>query len=214
MIRIFLIISALVMATAVHIKAQTTTDDEYFHVPEVQIGADGKGTVEVWLNTPNDDVTEFQMDIYLPPGFTITKNRAGNFIFTFNTDDDVTVDHTMASGYHENGDFTRIVGATFSQTAFLPGDHKFFSFTIVAPEGFDKPAEASLRKVLIARDDEPYKGPINFTIVPYNYTTGVDEVTADNDMDDKPVYDLQGRRVSRPLAPGIYVSDGHKFIVH
>lgn len=208
-----MIIAAVAM-TAISILAQVTTDDEYFHVPDVQIGADGKGIVEVWLNTPNEDVTEFQMDIYLPEGFTITKNRAGNYIFTFNTEDDVTVDHSMASGYHENGNFYRIVGLTMSQSAFLPGDHKFFWFTIVAPVNFEQPAEASLRKVLIARDDEPYKGPINFTILPYNTVTGINDVTADTDQSEMPVYDLQGRKVGQPLAPGIYISNGQKFIVN
>ena len=44
-------------------------------------------------------------------------------------------------------------------------------------------------------------------------SAGIDDVIQDNPLHDGTVYDLQGRRVKEPLAPGIYIRNGQKFII-
>lgn len=53
------------------------------------------------------------------------------------------------------------------------------------------------------------------TIWGYNtdVTSGIRTVAADRRMTDDAIYDLQGRRITAPTRPGIYIRNGRKFIV-
>ncbi len=51
-----------------------------------------------------------------------------------------------------------------------------------------------------------------FTITPYDESTGIENVSVDFTGEDV-IYDLTGRRVEHPTAPGIYIVNGEKKII-
>ena len=208
-------------AAAAFIPAAATADDnEYFHIDDVQINENGEGTVEVYLNSPSDKVNAFDLNIYLPEGFMIEKNSRGKFVF-YHGDEEIVGDRSTTCHYHEdkNPPYFRIVDVSIAGDYILPGDNLVLTFNIIAPEGFDEPAEGHLGEICIGgtSSDPVSRHPENayFTVNPYkSVTTGIEEIGSDISGEEQEViYDLMGRKRSRPLTPGIYIINGQKVAV-
>ena len=60
---------------------------------------------------------------------------------------------------------------------------------------------------LLYRDGQPVSDRVYLKI---DRKTGVIEITADTPSSTGPTYDLNGRVVSQPLRPGIYIVNGRK----
>ena len=218
--------------TQVVAQTERETDSQgkenYVYVPDaiLYIDASNKtGTLEVWLDNETTDFNTYIMDLYLPEGFTITKNsRTGKFNVTANNGDEYdskTVDHSIAVGEHDG--FYRILGASLSSTWILNSDDLLFSVTIQAPEDFSvaetrAAIEGAIRNIEIAAGGADavthYFPDVNFA-VDLNTQVGVDEIIdGSNALYPEGVYDLQGRRiVTDKLEPGIYIIDGKKVMV-
>lgn len=54
---------------------------------------------------------------------------------------------------------------------------------------------------------------VEFAIAPYDVSTGIEGVQVENTENQEIIYNLQGMRVERPLAPGIYIINGQKTAV-
>ncbi len=210
-------VAALAAIAPQTIMAEDATEEpDYMYVgKEVLLDQEGKGTVVVYLNTTETKMNAFEMNIYLPEGFTIEKNSRGKYVFQFNTEDDVIVDHSMACNDNWDGGNGRyrIVGASVSMSYILPGDNWIFKFNITAPEGFNETAEAHMQDIMFASGGaadgkKHYYDNCYFEIIPYNVQTGV--TTVDAVGEDDVIYTLQGIRVERPLQPGIYIINGKK----
>ena len=179
------------------------------YVPNVELDSEGKGTVVVWLNTEVQEYNSFQMEVYLPEGFEVEKNSRGKYVFTFNTEEDVAPSHNMSSADHDG--FIRMLGTSLSAEYILPGNHWLFKFNIQAPEGFTGSADASFKNIIFAegiRDD--HFPEVNFAIMSHDYTTGIEDVTVTAAAGEDVIYDLLGRRVEHPAAPGVYIVNGEK----
>lgn len=203
-----------VVALCNAIPANANDPEDYMYVNDVILDNTGVGTVTVYLKTNVEEYNSFMMDLYLPEGFTIVKNRAGKYAFTWNNDEETgsVVDHTMNSA--DKDGYIRLLGASLSASYILPGDNWIFSFKVQAPDDFKTIAEASFKKIEFAEGEKQvhYFDDVNFTIRP-KILTGVEDVTYDADGEDEFIYNLQGIRVNKPLAPGIYIINGKKQLV-
>lgn len=205
------------MACLAFAPAAMAEDNDCITVDPVRLDENGKGTVVVNLDTYVDDYNGFQMDIYLPEGFSIEKNARGNYVFTFNKEEGVVEDHTMAPADREG--FVRIIGFSLTASYILPGNHWLFKFNITAPEGYNAETDAKISNIVFGSGDTAdtatdHKMPeVSFAVMPYESTSGVEDVAVETDGEEV-IYNLQGIRMERPLAPGIYIINGTKTRVH
>ena len=210
---IIIVMAIVAIAMPQAISAQTAAE-EYFYVNTVQLDEEGKGTVDVYFVTPSELVNGIQMNIFLPKGFEVEKNKRGKYVFTFNTEEGVVEDHSAASAFHDNekGTYISVAMASFSSTRILPGDNRLFSFNITAPEGYDATEEGSLRSIIVGGDEsnnyqDRKKEDAYFEIKPYSVTTGLDDINAAIDAPEA-IYNLNGIRVNDDidnLPSGIYI---------
>lgn len=203
------LVCGLCMVSALSVRANDPED--YMYVPDVQLDESGKGTVVVWLKTNVDEYNGILMDIYLPKGFEIEKNSRGKYIFTWNTEDDVVVDHsaTTADKTTDNGDpYITFLGVSFTASYILPGDNWLYKFNIQAPAGYDTTEYGYFRRLTFAEGvvAEHYFDDVEYAIKPFEIMTGVETVTV-ADGSDREMYDLHGRRIENPemAAPGVYI---------
>lgn len=225
MIRKFLI--SLSLLTVLGSQA-ATKHNEYFSIDNVTLNADGEGEVIVSFNTEYAKVNGIQMDFYFPEGFEIEKNsRSGKYVVNFyngDEEDSVTYDHNASVGYNKASDdsyFFRIVGISTSNTFVLPGYHPLFHFNIIAPEGFKQPAEVTVSNIIVGGNTEDpvsrHCDNVTFTVIP-DIATGIDEIELPTVSEDEigaeeEIFDINGFKVSRPLAPGIYIINGEKVLI-
>lgn len=204
--------------------AAARADDrpDYIYVPEVIVSDDGKATVEVWLNTYVEQYNTFVMDIYLPEGFTIDKDRRGNYAFKPNTADDVLYDHTFSTKDYD--DYVRIVALSMTKSYILPGNNMIFSFGISGPADYNQWGTGWIRKPQFAEDIDDTAidhdlADTSFAVHPLGMT-GVEDV-ASADAGTVTVYNLQGivllrdanPSAVRTLPPGLYIVNGRKTFV-
>lgn len=224
---IFGIAAALMLAAAPAKAADSTGAENYFTVEPSTVVVDpttNMGTVVVYLENETADFNSFMMDFYLPEGFTIEKNNRGIYKVTFNNDDfnGKVYDHNATIAQREG--FYRILGTFLSATAVATGKDWLFRFNIIAPEGFQNKTEAeqaSVRSIEIASGNTAqtakvhYMPDIEFSVAPQSVVTGIEDVTVDAPAADgeEVIYDLTGRRVYRPLMPGIYIINGQKYLI-
>lgn len=209
-------ILAAAALTAAQPAMANDPEDYMYVVPEsLELDADGVGTVTVCLNTKVDEYNSFMMDLYLPEGFTIVKNRQGKYAFTWNNDEDEgsVVDHSMNSGDRPDGAI-RMLGTSVSASYIYPGDNWLFKFKIQAPEGFDSEAPATFKKIEFAEGIKSvhYFDDVEFWIRANGVPSSVADVTYDYDGEEV-IYNLQGIRVQRPLVPGYYIINGQKQLI-
>lgn len=208
------VMSLLLMAMIPqHAMANDPDDYLYLSPDEIQLNKDGVGTVVVWLNTNVTEYNAFIMNLYLPEGFTVEKNSRGKYNFVWNTEEEVVVNHGFTVGEHDG--YLRLVAASMSADCILPGDHWLFKFNIQAPEGYTGDGEVAFRGIEFAEGTirNHYFDDVEAPIRPYGYTTGLDEVIGNVEDGTEVIYNLQGIRVARPLAPGIYIINGAKTLV-
>lgn len=215
------------MAMAIPAIAEDTTTDkpDYVYVPNVYLNEDGTGTVYVYLNTYVTEYNGFWIDIYLPEGVTINKNKNDKYIFTLNNneDDGPLYDHMHLSGDNENEDgesFVRVAAVSPTMSYIDPGDHLLLTFKITADPSYTVDKEAQFRNMDFAEGstletaNDHWLPDTSFMIYPYKIWTGMDNVNVYGEDDDTAVYTLQGVRVdAKNLAPGIYVRAGRKIMV-
>lgn len=224
---LFPLFVALVLASTLSCHAaEGDVDDkpDYVYVPDVQLNAEGKGTVSVYLNTYVTEYNAFEIDIYLPDGYSIDKNFKGKYVVTFNTEDEVTTSHTALLGDNLDNDsipYVRIVAASIPNDYIAPGDNKLFSFKISGPPS-DEVMTGYLKYIVFAEGstvetaNDHYLPDVEFAIIPDGVSTGVDDVTSDGcSVGDGSIYNLQGIRVGddlRALPAGLYIRSGRKVI--
>lgn len=205
--------------------ADAQTSDErpdYIYVPEVIVDDQGKATVEVWLNTYVTQYNAFAMNVYLPEGFEIDKDRRGNFAFKPNTADDVLYDHSFMSEAKDG--YVRLVAGSASISYIMPGNNMIFSFGITGPANYDKWGTGWIRKPQFAEDIDDTAidhdlADTSFAVHPLGMT-GVEDV-ASADAGTVTVYNLQGivllrdadPSAVRTLPPGLYIVNGRKTFV-
>lgn len=202
--------------------AQTDKRPDYIYVPEVIVGDDGKATVEVWLNTYVQQYNSFAMNVYLPEGFEIDKDRRGNYAFKPNTADDVLYDHAFSSLAKDG--YVRLVAVSTTLSYILPGNNMIFSFGITGPANYDKWGTGWIRKPQFAEDIDDTAidhnlADTSFAVHPLGMT-GVEDV-ASADAGTVTVYNLQGivllrdadPSAVRTLPPGLYIVNGRKTFV-
>ena len=183
-------------------------------VDPVQIGEDGTGTVVVNLDTDVTDYNAFEMNIYLPEGFTIENEKEGDNVYYTFTFSNRAPSHQITA--NATASYTRIVGCSLQNRTIKAGTGKLFEFNIIAPEGFAAEAEGSLQKIGFASGNTPTTAVMHwlpdatFAVMPYDGgTSGVEDVAVETDGEEV-IYNLQGIRMERPLAPGIYIINGTK----
>ena len=109
--KIKLLVVMVLLSIATHSQAQNRLYTEDFEI------AAGE-TMEIVLSLDNSTVyTAFQADIYLPKGIEITKDEEGYYNIVGSTR---IRRHTVEAQFHEEGNFTRIVGYT-SNNAKISG---------------------------------------------------------------------------------------------
>lgn len=201
-----------IMAAAALLSAQpamANDPDNYVYVPEdVVLDDQGQAQVKLWLKTDVTEFNSFSFNLYLPEGFTILKNTRGNYIFTWNTGEDVAPSHNMS--YADKDGYISMLGTSVANEYLLPGDHWLFYFTIQAPEGFDSFAIGSFRDIEFAEGTvrKHVFDNVDFVIRTAD-VTGIEDVTVDLDGEDV-IYNLQGIRVQAPLTSGFYIINGQK----
>lgn len=205
-----------------------TDKPDYLYVPDVTLDAEGKGTVEVHLNTYVVEYNSFMMDVYLPDGFTIEKNKRGKYVFTFNTAEEVVVDHTITTADHaaneDHAAFVRIVACSISMSYILDGDNLLFSFNITAPEGYSQTENGEIKRIEFAEGstmetvNAHYMPDVSFAIIP-DPSTGVENVGVEEGA--VTVFSLQGVELLRDapasslrsLPAGLYIVNGAKKLI-
>lgn len=221
------IILASVLGLLSFEAAAQDTDVTVFVNPKEITVEDGKAKVEIWYDSELEKLNAFNLNLYVPEGFTIEKNSRGSYKFTLNPDEQVIYDHTLAVGDHlDNTEdpYYTIVGFSGQNNYLGVGRHMMFWFNLIVPETFTAEAypnglECHLGKIHITNnivDENGYPqgydpADFYFTILPHNPGTGVTEVTVDG-VDDA-IYNLHGLRVYPPLAPGVYITNGKKIMV-
>ncbi len=195
-----------------------------FSVADTEFDAEGKAVVTVNFQTDIEGYNAFQMEFYLPAGYTIGKNKRGNYVFTFNNDEETGIcdGYSVTVGDHTSKDdpFYRLVGlSTLTKGAvFVPCDGWFFKFTVCAPEGVTvtEPITVPVKHIEMATGTDPataYKNifpDFSFVINPYDDggTSGVESVVAGAGNGDVEVFDLRGIKVADStdgLAPECYI---------
>ena len=193
--------------------ANDPTNYMYLSPDEIQLNEDGVGTVTVWVNTYITNYNSIMMDLYLPEGFTVEKNNRGKYKFTWNPD--VVEDHSFTTGEHDG--FIRMFAFSPSASYILPGDDWLFKFNIQAPEGYTGHGVLAFKNIeFYAGTTDTHKfDEIEAPIYSHDYdpTTGLDEVIGNVEDGTEVIYNLLGIRVTRPLAPGIYIVNGVKTLV-
>lgn len=231
--RKFIIGSVAAMAAALSpmqagaVDSLGQNNDFYFDCSIVMVlSQTNMGTITVWFNNETPDFNSYMMDFYLPEGFTIEKNKRGNYIVTYNNDENTgkAFGYTTTVTDRMNEGFYRFVGLSMEKDPLETGDDWFFRFNIIAPEGWADKHElspASVRKIEIASGytvqtaKTHYMPDIDFEIGPQSILTGVENISVETPATDaeEVIYNLQGLRVERPLAPGIYIINGKKELV-
>ncbi|MDE6464517.1 MAG: hypothetical protein K2L16_07795 [Muribaculaceae bacterium] len=224
----YIIAGMLALCPLFAVAADGDTDKpDYLYVPEVLLDSEGKGTVKVYLNTYVEEYNTFRLDIYLPEGFAISKDRRGNYAFKFNTEDDVVYDHTMASADNvdaENRPYVRILGTSMTSTFIMPGDNLLFSFNITAPEGYSETEDGEMKNLEFAEGVEVetahdhFLPDVSFAIIP-DPSTGVENVGVEEGA--VTVFSLQGVELLRDapasslrsLPAGLYIINGAKKLI-
>lgn len=217
----------LAAAMGISASAEDTTVNMYVNPSEISADKSGIARVEVWLDSECTTINSFQMDIHLPKGFSIQKNSRGKYVITPSTDEDVIYSHQfMTSDHDTNTDdpYVLLTGTSLNMDFLGTGNNMLFWFNVVVPEDFTpekypKGVQCYISNMLLSEnfsDKNPvghYPPTSYFTILPYDEASGVDDVTVDAENGEETIYDLQGRRVYRPLTPGYYIINGEKQLV-
>lgn len=66
--------------------AAQDTDVTVFVNPKEITVEDGKAKVEIWYDSELEKLNAFNLNLYVPEGFTIEKNSRGSYKFTLNPD--------------------------------------------------------------------------------------------------------------------------------
>lgn len=209
------------------VLAQDTVEQDRFYVEPSTIKINSwthTGTIEVWLDNVTSNYNTYQMDLYLPDGFSIAKNSAGNFEVTPNNgteDSNKTTNHTVT--VVDRGTFYRMLAYSPTLTPVKTGAGVLFTVTIEAPESFssETDAEGYLKNINIAEGSTShYFDDISFPIT-LEVVTGIDASELDCVDGPKDVYNLQGVCLKRKatkeeinsLSPGIYIIGDRKVVV-
>lgn len=193
--------------------------------PDV-IDADGESVfyIKVFEHDDDDlDYTAFNMEFILPMGFKINQVKDGrrlvdDIYLTERADATHSISCALKDGYD-----LRIIATSSKNYNFFPDDEEgnpldeLFTVGLIA-----EPTLASGKytvtmegiKFCLSNADAriPAQAPVEYTITVSNpNATGIDAVESP-DATEEECYDLQGRRVTRATAPGLYIVNGVKVI--
>ena len=199
-------------------------DLRFFANPDNIEESDGLAEVNIWYDTTITNLNALQFDVYLPDGFTVEKDEDGYYDPVTNTA--VSRDYTFTVALNEpqgEDPFYRFVGLSPQNRYLKAGNNRLVTFNIVVPSDFtaaNYPSSAGVECrvanfVVAENADEVLRHEpedFTFTIRPKGVPTGVTIIDAQEQGEDV-IYNLQGIRVERPLAPGFYIINGEKTMV-
>lgn len=146
---------------------------------------------------------------------TLADNSATSKLKELLTESDITVDMSDYGGWEKVGDLPQSLPTSNSQITAQPGDIMLYQgYQMVIFYGNNSWSYTRLGKVDNSSDLKAWLGNDDVKVtLSLNYTSGIENVAMDNDIDDK-VFDMTGRPVNhRPLAPGLYIINGKKTLV-
>lgn len=114
-------------------------DPNYMYVPHNIIVDDtGYGKLEIWLDNVTDNFNSFQLDLYLPEGFTLNRNGRAYDIAANNGNelDSKTYDHAVTVS--EKDGYYMIVAYSMSLTTIYPDNNLLLTVGVKAPDDYDK----------------------------------------------------------------------------
>lgn len=216
------IFATLMLTTC--LSAAATDKVDTISVEPVIFTSDGEGECVVQLNTDVTEYNGFQMDLYLPEGFTIKKNDQDSYQFAWNHN--MVTDHAITIG--ENNDFLRLVGVSLNQCWITPGNDWLFKFAIKAPSDFEAESTAKIGHIIFAEgaDKNHAKGHYmpdqNFLLIPTKLPTGISDVSLDSNNSLYTVYSLQGvcllhnadRSAVETLPWGLYIVNNKIMLIN
>lgn len=146
---------------------------------------------------------------------TLADNSATSKLKELLTESDITVDMSDYGGWEKVGDLPQSLPTSNSQITAQPGDIMLYQgYQMVIFYGNNSWSYTRLGKVDNSSDLKAWLGNDDVKVtLSLNYTSGIENIAMDNDIDDK-VFDMMGRPVNhRPLAPGLYIINGKKTLV-
>lgn len=146
---------------------------------------------------------------------TLADNSATSKLKELLMESDITVDMSDYGGWEKVGDLPQSLPTSNSQITAQPGDIMLYQgYQMVIFYGNNSWSYTRLGKVDNSSDLKAWLGNDDVKVtLSLNYTSGIENIAMDNDIDDK-VFDMMGRPVNhRPLAPGLYIINGKKTLV-
>lgn len=115
-------------------------ETNYFYVPKnVEIDETTKtGILEIWLDNITEDFSSYQLDLYLPDGFSIAKGRTWNVTPNNGLEaNSKTYDHIVTIKQDSEDGYFRIAGLSMTLTTINPNDDLLLSVEIQAPDDYN-----------------------------------------------------------------------------
>lgn len=174
---------------------------EYINRVNAQIGpgtrVDAPKPIEIsQFNT--GAILDYQLDVPAEDDYNIVFTVSGQ-------GEPVRFDPTLALALVDGDTETELYAATKYTLPGSDSEYREITMSVHLPAG---------HRTIRLLDAAPYTpSGIRISSLKFTSTAGVDEVTCHEPLQDGTVYTLDGRRAASPLAPGIYVRRGKKFIV-
>ena len=145
---------------------------------------------------------------------TLAENKATEALRRLLADGPLSIDMHDYGGWEKVGDLPQSLPTSNSQITAQPGDIMLYQgYQMVIFYGNNSWSYTRLGKIdgATAFDIRSWLGSGSVTVaLSLSDSSGIEDVTVDNDTEDR-VYDLMGHPVTRrPLSPGIYMINGRK----
>ena len=172
-----------------------------------------EATLSVCMNN-TAQIRGFQFDLYLPEGMTVVKTSKGKLAVSLSkgrlAEDD---EHTLAVAEQGDGAFRFLCGSQYDET--FTGTSGEIATVKVNVEGLAVGEfPVTLKGIKLSETDitKSYEVAEIVTTLTVTSSAGVSSAKSYREPSGS-LYDLQGRRVAKPAASGIYINNGNKVVI-
>ncbi len=163
----------------------------------------------------SENITLYQLDLYLPDGVTLAKNSKGRYAAgTTYVLSDRHDEHVVSIAEREG--FYRFVVSNNSLYTIEPGSGELLRLKVVADNTVSGTQNGSIKKFSMFETDETEHAMADVTFEMTNSTMAIGEVKTEAGPDaagNAPIYDLNGRKLTEKPSSGYYIQGGKKFFV-
>lgn len=192
--------------------ANDGTTDDRMYCDNVTVAPGNSVTLPVNLDN-SGNYCSFQFDIVLPKGITIdsTVNKNGSVRYSASLVTSRCVDHSLTSNLIKGSRY-RVIVFSLSNTDVEGASGPVVNIKLKAEKNVTSGDYVlKMERIVLATSDEKEFYPAdNQSTVTVSTETGINGLAVDSS--DEKVYDLQGRKVDKPLQ-GLYIINGKKVMV-